>query len=73
MGAGSEMGHQAVRSLTGGSHHDVQKEFEETKNVQKIDSIAQYSQSQEMTDSHPCANLTMAFLNVNLNLLKSFV
>ena len=59
LGAGSEIGHQAVRSLTGANHNT--RIQEESKGVpQEVNSGG----TQEM--NHPCAAATLEFLNVRV-------
>ncbi len=66
MGAGSEIGHSAVRAVTGSGHgKDVQSAQEEAKVAPRAEGHQQ--QQQQQTDYHPCASLTVAFLNVSFS------
>ena len=54
MGVGSEVGHSAVRAVTGGNK-ESNVEQEEVKGKSTYQQEAEY---------HPCASLTISFLNV---------
>ena len=68
MGAGSEIGHSAVRAITGG--RDSREIHEESKHMPQSQAAFQESQSQQM--NHPCAEATLSFLNVNLEYIIVF-
>ncbi len=66
MGAGSEVGHAAVRSVTGGNK-DHQVGQEETKGAPMAaqEQSTEMSQSQaKQQDLHPCYSLSQNFLSV---------
>ena len=58
MGVGSEIGHGAVRAMSGGNRSDAV--HEESKGIPQA--MDQTQQSQHM--NHPCATTTLSFLNV---------
>lgn len=56
MGAGSEVGHSAVRAVTGSSNKEGAVTNEETKTAA----------TPVQPEYHPCASITASFLNVKL-------